>query len=58
MSARDGEWVSEDGRVGFGHRRLSIVDLSEAGAQPLMRADGKLVVTFNGVTRLVEAGTG
>ena len=43
-----GEWISEDGHVGFGHRRLSIIDLSEAGAQPMTSADGKLVVTFNG----------
>ena len=43
-----GEWISEDGRVGFGHRRLSIIDLSDAGAQPMTSADGKLVVTFNG----------
>jgi asparagine synthase (glutamine-hydrolysing) len=43
-----GEWYSEDERVGFGHRRLSIIDLSERGAQPMTSADGKLVVTFNG----------
>lgn len=43
-----GEWVSADNRTGFGHRRLSIIDLSQAGTQPMMSADGKLVVTFNG----------
>ncbi len=43
-----GEWISSDGRVGFGHRRLAIIDLSDAGAQPMASADGKLVVTFNG----------
>jgi asparagine synthase (glutamine-hydrolysing) len=43
-----GEWYSEDGRVGFGHRRLTIIDLSERGTQPMVSADGKLVVTFNG----------
>jgi asparagine synthase (glutamine-hydrolysing) len=43
-----GEWYSQDGRVGFGHRRLTIIDLSERGAQPMMSADGKLVVSFNG----------
>jgi asparagine synthase (glutamine-hydrolysing) len=52
MAARgpdgQGEWVSEDARIGFGHRRLSIIDLSDAGAQPMSSADGKLVVTFNG----------
>jgi asparagine synthase (glutamine-hydrolysing) len=43
-----GEWISGDGRIGFGHRRLSIIDLSDAGAQPMSNADGTLVVTFNG----------
>jgi len=43
-----GEWIAEEGRVGFGHRRLSIIDLSETGAQPMASADGRLVVTFNG----------
>jgi asparagine synthase (glutamine-hydrolysing) len=43
-----GEWHSQDGRVGLGHRRLTIIDLSERGAQPMTSADGKLVVTFNG----------
>src|SRR5262245_2703183 len=43
-----GEWYSQDGRIGFGHRRLSIIDLSERGAQPMQSADGRLVITFNG----------
>jgi len=43
-----GAWCSEDGRVALGHRRLSIIDLSDAGAQPMVSADGRLVVTFNG----------
>jgi asparagine synthase (glutamine-hydrolysing) len=43
-----GEWYSHDERVGFGHRRLTILDLSERGAQPMSSADGTLVVTFNG----------
>src|SRR5689334_3534675 len=37
-----------DARAGLGHRRLSIVDLSPAGHQPLSSADGALWVTFNG----------
>ena len=43
-----GEWISQGERVGLGHRRLTIIDLSERGAQPMTSADGKLVVTFNG----------
>jgi asparagine synthase (glutamine-hydrolysing) len=43
-----GEWFSADGRVALGHRRLAIIDLSEGGAQPMMSADGQLVITFNG----------
>lgn len=43
-----GEWISKDGWIGFGHRRLSIIDLSDAGAQPMASADGDLIVTFNG----------
>ena len=43
-----GTWVSGDGRVGFGHRRLSIIDLSEAAAQPMCNADRSLWLTFNG----------
>ena len=43
-----GNWFSVDGRVGLGHRRLSIIDLSPTGAQPMQNQDGTLVVTFNG----------
>lgn len=42
-----GHWQSEDGHVGFGHRRLSILDLSESGAQP-MHYLGRYTLTFNG----------
>lgn len=44
----EGCWTSDDLRVGFGHRRLSIIDLSAAGLQPMTSADGRYVVTFNG----------
>jgi asparagine synthase (glutamine-hydrolysing) len=39
-------WISPDGRVGFGHRRLAIIDLSPGGAQPMCRAQN--VIVFNG----------
>lgn len=43
-----GAWFSNDGRIGLGHRRLSIIDLSETAAQPMLSVDSKCVVTFNG----------
>src|SRR5882724_1784314 len=44
----EGEWFSEDGRIGLGHRRLTIIDLSPAGAQPMWNADRSLAIIFNG----------
>jgi asparagine synthase (glutamine-hydrolysing) len=43
-----GTWVRANGRIGLGHRRLSIIDLSSAAAQPMMNEDGNLRVVFNG----------
>ncbi len=43
-----GEWYSANGRVGIGHRRLAIIDLSEKGAQPMCSQDGAFVISFNG----------
>ncbi|MCZ8146272.1 MAG: asparagine synthase (glutamine-hydrolyzing) [Roseomonas sp.] len=43
-----GVWVSGDGRVGLSHRRLSIIDLSSAGHQPMPSADGRQQIVFNG----------
>jgi len=44
----EGTWRSEDGSVGFGHRRLSILDLSPLGHQPMTSACGAWVMVFNG----------
>jgi asparagine synthase (glutamine-hydrolysing) len=43
-----GTWSSRDGRVAFGHRRLSIVDLSPAGHQPMSNEDGTVWIAYNG----------
>lgn len=43
-----GHWASTDSRVRLAHRRLAILDLSEAGAQPMSDIDGRYVITFNG----------
>jgi asparagine synthase (glutamine-hydrolysing) len=43
-----GTWSSGDGRVAFGHRRLSIVDLSTAGHQPMSNEDGTVWIAYNG----------
>lgn len=43
-----GTWCDAEAGVALGHRRLSILDLSEAGHQPMVSVDGRLVVTFNG----------
>jgi asparagine synthase (glutamine-hydrolysing) len=44
----DGIWVDREARIGFGHRRLAIVDLSPAGRQPMTSRDGRWTITFNG----------
>src|SRR6266852_1433067 len=43
-----GIWLSPNQAVGFGHRRLSIIDLSAAAAQPMCNEDGDVWVTYNG----------
>jgi len=42
----EGHWI--DGSVGIGHRRLSIIDLSPAGHQPMQTADGRFILSYNG----------
>jgi asparagine synthase (glutamine-hydrolysing) len=44
----DGEGVYIDGPVGLGHRRLAIIDLSNAGNQPMVNEDGQVVLDYNG----------
>lgn len=44
----EGVWVDGEAGVAFGHRRLSIVDLSPAGHQPMVSPAGRFVITFNG----------
>lgn len=43
-----GLWISPDARVGLGHRRLSIIDLSSAASQPMCNEEGTIWLSFNG----------
>lgn len=43
-----GTWAEENAQVVLGHRRLSILDLSESGAQPMISHSGRFVIAFNG----------
>jgi asparagine synthase (glutamine-hydrolysing) len=43
-----GVWVDPEAGIGLGHRRLSIVDLSPLGHQPMESADGRWVLSYNG----------
>lgn len=44
----EGVWVDPTGRTGLGHSRLSILDLSPAGHQPMADPSGRLHIVFNG----------
>ncbi len=43
-----GSWIDAEAGVALGHRRLSIVDLSEQGRQPMVSSDGRYVLDYNG----------
>lgn len=43
-----GLWAGASERIVLGHRRLSVIDLSPRGAQPMRSADGQLVIVLNG----------
>ena len=44
----DGEGLFVEGDAGLGHRRLSIIDLSDAGRQPMTNEDGRYWIVLNG----------
>jgi asparagine synthase (glutamine-hydrolysing) len=43
-----GEWTDPDAHIALAHRRLSILDLSPAGHQPMISPSGRYVITYNG----------
>ena len=43
-----GHWFSAERNVALGHRRLAIIDPGPSGYQPMLSADGRYVITFNG----------
>jgi len=44
----EGTWVDDDAGIALAHRRLSIIDLSPLGSQPMISAGGRFVIAFNG----------
>jgi asparagine synthase (glutamine-hydrolysing) len=50
-----GSWVDQSQMVAFGHRRLSVVDLTPAGSQPMTSRDGRWTICYNGELYNTEA---
>ncbi|HET6244012.1 MAG: asparagine synthase (glutamine-hydrolyzing) [Bacteroidetes bacterium] len=44
----EGIWLNEKQQVGLGHKRLSIIDLTDSGKQPMHYCNGRYSITFNG----------
>ncbi len=44
----DGTWIDTTAGIALGHRRLAIIDLSAAGAQPMVSSCERLVISYNG----------
>ena len=44
----EGMWTDDSGKIIFGHRRLSVVDLSSNGAQPMSSHSGRYEICYNG----------
>ena len=44
----EGVWLDNQLGIGLGHKRLSILDLSEEGKQPMISSNGRYVITYNG----------
>ncbi len=43
-----GSWVDGEAGIALGHQRLAVIDLSSSGAQPMVSADGRIVLVYNG----------
>ena len=44
----NGVWVDSSAGIALGHRRLAVIDVSPTGQQPMMSADGRMVLIYNG----------